>query len=171
MKLDEQLLLQQEVMGADKLLHKLQMRLIVGLVITGLILGGVAATFFYLTQTRQLEQSLRYSAELQTLALKSDLARFRDIAAQITSRTGIRQQLKRYVQGDITAAALGAFSQQKLADALLQAKEVTGITRLDNQGNVLVQVGDPVPLPPIQETMPHQRSAPDCRFRPRRDSA
>ncbi len=159
MKLDEQLLLQQEVMGADKLLHKLQMRLIVGLVITGLILGGVAATFFYLTQTRQLEQSLRYSAELQTLALKSDLARFRDIAAQITSRTGIRQQLKRYVQGDITAAALGAFSQQKLADALLQAKEVTGITRLDNQGNVLVQVGDPVPLPAI----PGDNATPEIR--------
>ncbi|HID44665.1 MAG TPA: EAL domain-containing protein [Chromatiaceae bacterium] len=134
-----------EDMGADKLMHKFHLRLIVGLALTGLILGGVVATFFYQTQARQLEQSLYYNVELQTLALTSNLARFKDIAAQITSRTGIRLQLKRYIQGNISAAALGTFTQQKLADALLQAKEVAGITRLDNEGKVLVQVGDPIP--------------------------
>ncbi len=83
--------------------------------------------------------------ELQTLALESKLEGFREIATQITSRTGIRLELKRYVNGEITRERLAAFTRPKLADALLQAEEVVGITRLDREGGVLVQVGETIP--------------------------
>ena len=132
-------------LGADELLRRLRLRLVVGLVLTGLLLGGVVASFLYFSHSRQLEQALFYNVELQTLALESKLDGFRDIATQITSRTGIRVELQRYLEGEVSREQLVAFTRPKLTDPLLQAQEVVGISRLDKAGRVLVQVGEPIP--------------------------
>lgn len=131
--------------GADELLRKLRLRLVIGLVLTGLLLGGLVAAFLYFSHARQLEQALFYNAELQTLALESKLERLRDIAAQITSRSRIRLELERYRDGAISGAELAGFSRPKLADAMAGTEDVVGITRLDPDGNVLVEVGETIP--------------------------
>jgi hypothetical protein len=149
-----------EASGADELLRRLRLRLVVGLVLTGLLLGGLVATFLYFSHARQLEQTLFHNVELQALTLESKLDRLRDIAAQITSRTGIRQELERYRDGLISRADLAAFSRPKLADAMLQTKDVVGINRLDPEGGMLVEVGEKIP----REFWPESPQAPDIRI-------
>ena len=139
--------------GADELLRRLRLRLVIGLVLTGLLLGGVVAFFLYFSHARQLEQALFYNVELQTLALESKLEGFREVATQITSRTGIRLELKHYVNSEISLERLAAFTRPKLADALLQAEEAVGISRLDRRGEVLVQVGEAIPPAHWPETV------------------
>jgi PAS domain S-box-containing protein len=146
--------------GADELLCRLRLRLVVGLVLTGLLLGGLVATFLYFSHARQLEQTFFHNVELQGLALESKLDRLRDIAAQITSRTGIRQELERYRDGLISRAELAAFSRPKLTDAMLQTEDVVGISRLDPEGGMLVEVGEKIP----REFWPELPQAPDIRI-------
>ncbi len=91
------------------------------------------------------EEHLQLTARNRALAVEEVLNRMRDISLQITSRSAIRQALSDFTAGDLTAEQLAEFTRPKLQDALQQAAEVVGITRLDRTGLPVVTLGTPIP--------------------------
>lgn len=91
------------------------------------------------------EEHLRLNARTRAQSVEEALDRMRDISLQITSRSAIRQALADYAAGRISVEELARFTQPKLQDALQQATEVVGITRLDRTGLPVVVLGTPIP--------------------------
>ncbi|MCP4717165.1 MAG: response regulator [Deltaproteobacteria bacterium] len=69
----------------------------------------------------------------------------KNLALQITSRSRLRQELEKYLDGQLNAAELKLFSAPKLDDAMAISKEIIGITRLDVHGRIVAQVGTTFP--------------------------
>jgi diguanylate cyclase (GGDEF)-like protein/PAS domain S-box-containing protein len=129
----------------DKIHWRLQVRIVIGLVLTSLVVGTTFSILFWQIQTRQLENEVRSAVESNTTALESELNRLADIALQVTSRTRIREELERYNQGMISREKLLNFTTPKLEDVLRSESDVLGISRLDNAGRLLLEVGKSIP--------------------------
>jgi len=130
---------------SHKLLKRLQIRAVAGLIIISLIIGAISTTLLYRSQAEQLETTLMLLVEQQASILQAEISRLKNITAQITSRTRIRQELEKYLSGAVSLQQLNEFSSPKLNDAMRLAPEITGISRLDSDGNLLTQVGNPIP--------------------------
>lgn len=91
------------------------------------------------------EEHLLLAARTRAQSVEEALDRLRDISLQITSRSAIRQALAEYTAGRLSVEELAQFTQPKLEDALQQANEVVGITRLDRTGLPVVSLGIPIP--------------------------
>jgi len=96
---------------------KVLMMAIVGILVTSILIGGLATYLIYRSHATKLGDQLTFSLELQSAALAAEISRLKNIASQITSRTRIRQELERYQSGQISRQALAAFSLPKMEDA------------------------------------------------------
>ncbi len=130
---------------AERLHRRLQRALVVGWVVTALVIGGVASGLFYVNRATAVEQELMGRLAQQAAALEAELTRYRQVAAQITSRTRIRERLEAYNRGEVDRSALRGFSEPKLADAMREARDLIGIQRRDATGQPVVSVGPPLP--------------------------
>ncbi|RDH91879.1 MAG: hypothetical protein DIZ77_03255 [endosymbiont of Seepiophila jonesi] len=130
---------------AGKRLKQLRLRVVLGMLITSILIGTVATLLLYRSQAEQLETAILFEVALQKTAIKSEISRLKNLAAQITSRSRIRQELEKYQNGLIGLDALNAFTRPKLADALRLAPDMVGISRLDNDGRLLIEVGEVIP--------------------------
>lgn len=72
----------------------------------------------------------------------------RQIAMQIPSRTRIREELARLVQGEITPEEYRSFAGPKLADAVRASDEILSVFRYDAEGNLVATVNDHGVTPP-----------------------
>ncbi len=93
------------------------------------------------------ENAFAYSIDLQAEAVGESVARLRDLARQVTSRSAIRDALISYNRGQVPLEQLRAFSADKLVDSLKLSSEMIGISRLGPDGRELVTVGKPIPRP------------------------
>jgi signal transduction histidine kinase len=84
---------------------------------------------------------LDHDLALKVAAGGQALARARNLAEQVTSRTVIRERLEMYNRGATTLPALTEFTRDKLADALNLSAELLGISRFAAQGEPVVSVG------------------------------
>ncbi|GEM_PF-1671025 len=91
------------------------------------------------------DRNLLLACNTKTRAVEEYLSRAQDIALQITSRTKAREELESYNKGEVSLDELVGFSKDILTDALKKSKEVAGISRLDQEGNLVIQVGVPIP--------------------------
>ncbi|RDH86684.1 MAG: hypothetical protein DIZ78_07205 [endosymbiont of Escarpia spicata] len=130
---------------AGKRLKQLRLRVVLGMLITSILIGTVATLLLYRSQAEQLETAILFEVALQKTAIKSEISRLKNLAAQITSRSRIRQELEKYQNGLIGLDALNAFSRPKLTDALRLAPDMVGISRLGNDGSLLIEVGEAIP--------------------------
>ena len=130
---------------SQQLHRRLRTRIMFGLLCTNLLIGTLLTSLLYNTQVEQLEDKLHYESSLEVSALASELLRFKNISNQITSRRHIRQELGRFTQGEVDKASVIAITRPTLEDAIRQSVEITGINRLDSQGNSLVSVGSVIP--------------------------
>ncbi|MGR9085603.1 MAG: EAL domain-containing protein [Gammaproteobacteria bacterium] len=130
---------------SDMARRRLQIRAVSGIVATGLLLGAVFTVLLYRSEMRHLEADLLMATRLRSAALESEINRLKDITEQITSRTQIRQELEKYNRGQIDLRSLTAFTLPKLADAMRLTPDVTGVSRLDSNGNPIIQVGETIP--------------------------
>ena len=108
---------------------------------------GVAVASIMPLQARMeaaAESAFAYSIDLQAGAVGESVARLRDLARQVTSRSAIRDALIAYNHGRMTAEQLRAFSADKLVDSLKLSAEMMGISRLGPDGRQLVAVGKPI---------------------------
>ena len=122
------------------------LRVLAGLVITSLLIGIIFTFLIYQSRAEQLKAELLFKTELQSVALESEISRLRNLTAQITSRSRIRQELEKYQQGLVDLQSLISFSVPKLADAMRLVPDMLSISRLDTNGKLLIQAGDVIPV-------------------------
>lgn len=120
-------------------------------VYTLVILSGVliSATFYFfgirpLSNLLQnfLTAQIAHNLDDATHVVDAVFTRHRDLAAQVASRTAIRNRQIGFLQGRITATELAAFSAPKLTDALRGSSELIGIARYAPDGRFLFSVGE-----------------------------
>lgn len=128
-----------------QLQRRLRLRIILGLLLTSVLIGVLAAVSLYQSHAEQLQTKLQFEIELQVVALESEVSRLKNLASQVTSRTGIRKKLEAYLNGKVAYQGLLEFTAPKLRDAMHQAPGMEGITRTDARGKVLIEVGLPIP--------------------------
>ncbi|MGR9073919.1 MAG: PAS domain S-box protein [Gammaproteobacteria bacterium] len=110
------------------------------------MIGLILTFLLYRSYTKHLEKDFLIAIELQTAALSTELSRLKNIAAQVTSRTRVREELEKYNEGRIDLESLSAFSGPMLTDAMRLTPDIVGIGRLDAEGNFLFQAGAPIPV-------------------------
>jgi methyl-accepting chemotaxis protein len=128
--------------------RRLQVNLLVYSGLGILAISAIVATASILPLSDRLrtaeERNLQFVAKTRTLAVEEFLSRAKDVALQITSRTRARQQLEAYNQGEIERSELVQTGTNLIADALNRSEAVAGITRLDRQNRLAIQVGIPI---------------------------
>jgi diguanylate cyclase (GGDEF)-like protein/PAS domain S-box-containing protein len=125
-------------------------RSLIGYSALGIILiSGIIATIniipFYLNLRNDVERNLVSAVRSRALAVEQYISRVTDVAAQITSRTQIRNALVSYNQGDMSREELIDFSQPRLADALASTPGIAGLVRFDRAGVPFVYLGTEIP--------------------------
>jgi signal transduction histidine kinase len=113
--------------------------------VIGAIIAAVSIVPLYNTLKRDQQRNLLFALKTRTFAIDEYLSRTKDIALQIASRTRVRNKLEAYNRGEISRTELVEFSQPILKDALKQSRELVGINRLDQRGELVVQVGLAIP--------------------------
>ncbi len=109
-------------------------------------LVAVVAIFPLSERLKEGEQhNLEFAATTHGRTVQEILSRLTDIAMQVTSRTRARQELEAYNRGELEQEPFVASNQRILGDALDQSPEILGITRLDVNNNLAVQVGRTIP--------------------------
>ncbi len=134
-----------EAVESEQLTHRLKRQGIVGILITALIISGIACFQFYQAQKKAVFEQLRADLQIGALAIGANLKDYQSIARQVSGRTHIRQMLHRYNRGEIELSALRLETEQVLADAMRQSTVIIGITRLDRSGMEVAQVGETIP--------------------------
>lgn len=114
--------------------------------LAALLIISAASTYpFFLGLKSYTENNLIQAAKIRALAVEEYLSRTVEITRQITSRSAAKRALADYAAGRLTLSELIGFSTPILNDALNISDEVMGITRLDKQGQILVNLGHSVP--------------------------
>ncbi|MDT8878581.1 EAL domain-containing protein [Halomonas saccharevitans] len=128
-----------------------------GILVTGALVGLSTAWPLYQAHRQGLETITLVSASAQAETLDHLLARYRDVARQIASRTELRRRLEDLVEGAAASrderGALSAFMAPRLVDAMLPSPDLVGLVRLGPAGEPLVTIGRvPESLPATDAT-------------------
>ena len=131
---------------ATQRLHKsIVVWAIVGVFMVGTIVAAVSISSLYLQLREQQEAELIGTLRTHSLAVDEYVSRIKDVALQITSRTKAREKLEAYNKGAVTHDEFVRFSAPILSDALNLAPQISGISRLDSQGQLAIALGVPIP--------------------------
>lgn len=129
-----------------KLLQKQLLSLTtLGILITAIIVAITVAVPLYLHDKTHHLLNLKTTAENRALAIKEYLGMTDQVAMQLSSRTFARQKLEQYQAGRLNLNELQASTLPIFSDAMNEAPEITAITRLDPEGNTLIEAGQPIP--------------------------
>jgi PAS domain S-box-containing protein len=117
----------------------------IGIFTVGVIvaLAGMIPLYEYLKEEEKRNIVLALNAK--TVAVEEYLARVKDVAMQISSRTKAREALDAYNMGIINSSDLEPFLKRIMLDAMNYTQDLWGITRLDSKGLPVVEVGIELP--------------------------
>lgn len=137
----------------------------VGILTTAILVALAVTMPLYQRDKNHHETNLRAIAENRALAIKEHLSMLGQLATQVSSRTFARQKLEQYQAGNLSLDELKSLTQPIFSDAMSEAPEIVAITRLDLQGNTLIEIGQTIPASlhpiPIDDIDPkHLISAP-----------
>ncbi len=135
---------------ADKTRALSLRRSIVGLSAIGIFLVGVivaVASIWPLYQyiKKEEERSLLLALSTKTAVVEEYLARAKDISQQISCRTVAREKLEEYNKGRISLEELVNSVQPNLSDAISLSHEIWGLSRLDQKGKAVIELGLEIP--------------------------
>ncbi|NET90314.1 MAG: EAL domain-containing protein [Kamptonema sp. SIO1D9] len=114
-----------------------------GLLALGTTIALVSLKPLYKYLKQEEERKLLVSAKNYSLAIEQWFDRARDVSFQISRRSKLRKSLSAYNNNQITLSEYEYLNKAQLADALNES--VVGISRFDAKGNLVVQVGIPIP--------------------------
>ncbi len=140
-----------EIDQSVRLQRRIQFFAVAGILVTGLLVGVATAFPIYRHAHEVAARSLLDSTQGQARLLDQSLDKMTGIAAQVASRTAVRDMLEQYNAWQISLAQLVSFSAPRLRDALDQAGNIIGFVRLDREGAPVLELGEPIPpelLPP-----------------------
>ncbi len=128
-----------------RVLHSIVIYSALGILAIGLTVSLVSIIPLYSRLKEGLENNLSHAVKVRTMAVDEYLSRAKDITLQITSRTQIRKKLESYNRGEVKLNDLVEYTHGKLVDAMKLSEEVVGISRFGPSGELLVEVGLPLP--------------------------
>ncbi|QGG48909.1 ATP-binding protein [Heliorestis convoluta] len=135
--------------GTGNLQKKLVAYVAIGIFFISLLISLVSIYPLYQHLWHYEKQQLLFNVSARAMAADQYLIRGKEIAQQVVSRTQIRNYLERYNKREVTLDELVDFSYDKLEDAMNQSDGVIlGISRLDQQGKLVIQVGKAIPVDP-----------------------
>ncbi|MEE9145467.1 MAG: cache domain-containing protein, partial [Candidatus Binatia bacterium] len=114
------------------------------LFLVSVIIACASIVPFYFQLKGGVEKELLSALSSRGVAVEEYRLRVKDIALQITSRTRIRETLEAYNRGEVSLDELVNFTDSKLLDAMALSTEAAGVSRFDQQGKLVVQVGVPI---------------------------
>lgn len=124
-----------------------------GILVTGALVGLATAWPLYQGHRQGLETVTLMSASAQAESLDHLLARYRDVARQIASRSELRRRLEAYLEDPAATGegrdALADDMAPTLVDAMLPSTDLVGLVRRDPAGRPLVTIGR---VPPARAT-------------------
>ncbi len=125
-------------------------RYLVGTSAVGIfVIGALVALVAILPLSERLKEGeqrkLEFAATTQAQTIEEILSRLTNIAMQVSSRTRARQELQAYNQGDLEREPFVTSNQAILGDALQQSPDIVGITRLDANNALAIQLGQTIP--------------------------
>jgi len=112
-----------------------------GILLISTVIAVVSIVPLYKQLISEQEKNLVFSVATKIMAVEEFLARSKNVASQIASRTRVRQKLEEYNEKIISLEGLLPFNKKALGDALKSSNEVHGITQLDKKGEVVIQLG------------------------------
>ena len=130
--------------NASQLQRRVRTMATVGLLLTSVIIGGIATYLLHRSSSDVLTGQLAFAVRLQVSAMEAELGRLYNLAAQIPSRTQIRRELERFNRGEVSREALVKFTVPKLTDAMDSNADMIGITRLLPNLEPVLHVGEPI---------------------------
>jgi len=117
----------------------------VGILVVGAVVAVTSILPLYQYLKKEEERTLVLALNAKTTAVEEYLARAKDIASQIASRTVARKKLAEYNQGLLGKEELAEITTESFLDAINYSDEVWGITRVDRSGHMVAQVGVEIP--------------------------
>jgi PAS domain S-box-containing protein len=117
----------------------------VGIFIVGVIIAVAGITPLYEYLKDEEKRNLVLVLNTKTVAVEEYLARIKDVAMQISSRTQAREALEAHNTGRMDIAQLEPLLRRTMLDALDYAPDIWGITRLDARGQPVASVGLEIP--------------------------
>lgn len=126
---------------------------VVVVVVTGLIL---TALFLPVRRAlvRQIDQGFELEAQLIYNTISGYLDHSVQLASQIPSRTQIRREMARYIRGEITYEEHRQYAQPRLTEAVSASDSIVAVTRVDQNREPLVVVGDRLSIPTSLQLRP-----------------
>ncbi|MGB3512470.1 MAG: ATP-binding protein [Microcoleaceae cyanobacterium] len=131
--------------NSKKLQRLLILYSVVGIFVISILVAIISIFPLYEQLKKNEEHNLQSALQTRTLAVEEFISRAKDIAAQIASRTQARQELEAYNRSSNNRNSAVSNLTRILTDALNQSEDVTGITRLDQNNQLMLEVGLPIP--------------------------
>jgi len=129
----------------QKLRNKLVLFSLAYMLVASLLVSAVSILPLFNSLKKNTENSLLNLVEARAMAVEENLSGITEISQQIASRTTLRNSLDEYTRGEMDKEALTRSTTSSLADSLRQSEETVGITRLDRAGEIIAQIGIPIP--------------------------
>lgn len=125
----------------QSLKHRILIFTILGIVFTAFVVGISVGLPFYTFVKAGNDKALIMLAKNRAILVETYLTGLRSVASQVTTRTFVRIQLEKYLQGDMGMQELEYLTSPVLNDAMRMLPELVAIVRHDNNGQALVHVG------------------------------
>lgn len=132
------------LLHTKRLQQRIQLFAMLGILLTGLLVGLMTGVPLYQQARSNAENSLRGQIHIQAQGIAQYFGKLQDVAMQLTSRSVIRDQLEQYNRGEISEEELASFSIPRLQDALGQSDDVIGLLRLDIENKPVIRMGFPL---------------------------
>jgi hypothetical protein len=128
---------------AKRLQGKILAYAALGMLLMGVV--GITVTILPLNSQIRAENraALQFAVHSRITAANNLADHYKDIAAQISSRTHAREQLEAYNDKAISLIELKGEVTPILTDALARSPIVLGVARFDKAGNAVIEVGNP----------------------------
>ncbi|MDY6854983.1 MAG: PAS domain S-box protein [Thermodesulfobacteriota bacterium] len=116
----------------------------VSILVIGVLVALVSIIPLYNQLKKDEERNLLFFLKAKTTAIEEYLSKTKEIALHTSSKSKTREKLKAYNQGKINLNEYVNFSKPILIDALNRFEDVAGISRFDQKGNLMIEVGQSI---------------------------
>ncbi|MCG2755074.1 MAG: ATP-binding protein [Desulfobacteraceae bacterium] len=113
----------------------------VGLLLACICVALISVLPLYKQLRAQQANNLIFAVKTRSMVVEEFLAKAKETARQITSRSKAREALEKYNNNEIDLSTFNDFSIPILQDAINLSQFAVGINRLDQHGKLVAQVG------------------------------
>ena len=133
-----------------RLQRRIRIYATIGILLTGLLVAIATAIPLYHDAHDRAATAYVEDARARARSAGQFIGKAHDIARQIASRSGIRDQLEAYNRWEIDRSELVEYSAPRIRDALSQGRNIAGLVRLDKGNDPVIEIGQQIPASLLQ---------------------